>query len=154
MIQAFSVVNNRNQFVQLNTDTWPMHDFITEDAVRGTQRDRMQLPGEWPSFTYQGAMLLHVNGDLVCDTTEAYNIERVRVKTLLSHAPTARQRQRIWGYCTLQYYGMNPMTNDYVMQQVEMPLQALSPSIGPYQFTFKFFDPFWTDVLTGEKFII
>lgn len=154
MIENFTAVNSRNQFVELNTNTWPMHEFITEDAVRGTQRDKMQLQGEWPSFTYQGALLLHVNGDLVCDTTEAYNAERVRVKTLLSHAPDARQRQRVWGYVTLKLYGENPVTNNYVMQQVEMPLQALSPSIGPYQFTFKFFDPFWTDVLTGKRVLI
>lgn len=154
MIENFSVVNNRNQVVQLNTDTWPMHEFIAEEVIRGAQRDKMQQQGEWPSFNYQGPLLLHVNGDLVCDTTEAYNTERRRVKNLLSHSPDVKQRTRTWGYVTFKYYGLNPIKNYYVMQSVELPLQALSPSIGPYQFTFKFFDPFWTDVLTGARYLI
>lgn len=154
MIQSFTVINLRNEVLQLNTDNWPMHEFIAEESIRGVTRDKMQLHGEWPSFKYKGAVLLHVSGDLVQDTTEAYNIERRRVKKLLAPAADIKQRTRHWGYVSIKYYGLNPVNNNYTMENVDMPLEALSPSIGPYQFTFKFADPFFTDVLTGARILL
>ena len=154
MIETFDFVNIQNQTWHFNTDTCPLTSFVVDGSTRMTDRPRMQQHGDWEGFNYLDHDLLHIEGDILRDTTEAYIADRLAIMDIIC-PPPGRQNTRRWGKINLKYYGQEMMTaNCTGDSRPSMPLQGLYPTVGPFQISFKIFDPFWTGVISGNRYLI
>ena len=155
MIESWTFTNLRNQSWSFNTDTCPMHDFTIEGSTRMTDRPRMQQHGDWEGFNYLDHLTVHIEGDLIRDTTELYIAARMQLMAML-HPPPGRQKSRIWGTLTVKYFGFEAVKNRTTGDSyASMPMSAQAPStVGPYMIQWKVFDPYWTGVGTGNRYLI
>lgn len=155
MIESFVFKNLRNQSWTFNTNDCPMHEFNIEGASRMTDRPKMQQAGDWEGFNYLDHQIIHIEGDLIRDTTELYITARIQLLGML-HPPPGRQKTRIWGTLEIKYYGMEIVKNRVTGDgYANMPMSAQSPStVGPYQIAWKVFDPYWTGIGTGKRYLI
>jgi hypothetical protein len=132
-----------------------MHDFTIEGSTRMTDRPRMQQHGDWEGFNYLDHLTVHIEGDLIRDTTELYIAARMQLMAML-HPPPGRQKSRIWGTLTVKYFGFEAVKNRTTGDSyASMPMSAQAPStVGPYMIQWKVFDPYWTGVGTGNRYLI
>jgi hypothetical protein len=132
-----------------------MHDFTIDGATRITDRAKMQQAGDWEGFNYLDHQIVRIEGDLIRDTTELYIAARLQLLAML-HPPPGRQKIRAWGTIDIKYFGQEIMTNRVTGDSyANMPMTAQAPSsVGPYQISWKIYDPFWTGKGTGRRYLI
>lgn len=114
----------------------------------------MQDAGDWQSFNYLGPQIIHLAGDLLADTTEAYITSRLDMMRILC-PPPGRQKYRRWGELYLKYYGQEIMKNAVTLDGYpDIPVDGTNPTVSPYTVNFKVFDPYWIGVGTGTTYLI
>lgn len=155
MINAAKFVNLRNQTLDLNTDTLPLHDYHIDGETRSTDRPHMQDHGSWKSFSYMGPVTVHMEGDIVYGTTADYITARLNMLDILL-PPPGRQRYRYWGTLYIKYEGQTNFFTSKCRHEgyPEIPLQALYPSVSPFMLSFYCFEPHFTEEGTGARVAI
>jgi hypothetical protein len=144
MIELLNFKNVTGQTVQFNTTTLPLTDFNVDVEHRRTERQKQQRHGIWPSFTLLGRMLIHIEGDILYNTSTEYITARLDMLDKLypfnyERNPTARKM----GTLFLQYTGQPVFETDVALDGYpEIPMQALYPGTTPYLITFVSFTPY------------
>lgn len=138
----------------INNDIWPLKEFTPEGSIRGNRVERMEEPGEWPTRTQVGALLIHCGGDLLEDTSGSYIVERMRVLQILIPAGVIEQERKM-GTLTIKYEDFEPMYNDCTLDDYpSLPMQALYPSVTEWSVTFRIFDGFMLGQNTGRAYTL
>jgi len=155
MIETCRFTNLRSQSLSFNTDNLPLHDYHIDGETRGADRPHMQDHGDWQSYGYMGPVTVHLEGDIVYDTTENYITARLNMLDILV-PPPGRQRLRRWGTLYIKYTGQTyEFAGDCRLDGYpEIPLQALYPSVSPFQVSFHVFEPHFTEIGTGRRVLV
>lgn len=126
---------------------------MTVDERTVTDRDRMQLHGTNPTFSYSGGMTLDVTGDLMLDTSENYIIERKAMLLALRGDPDTQPSVRRRGILELQWAGDDEsMKIDVTIMKFSMPITGAYPAYTQYLATFFAFKPWFTGSTSGDLF--
>jgi hypothetical protein len=155
MIDAMNWTNLNGQVWQFNTDTCPLKEFTVEVANRTVAVERMQEHGEWPAYSYQGAMLIHINGDLLYNDATAYMAGRIQMLQTLCPAGVVVNTRRM-GTFNITFTGQEPMYSDDVTLDAlpSIPMRALYPSVTEFDITFKVFRPYLIGAGSGRFYTI
>lgn len=156
MIDKLDFTNLNGQTWHFNTDTCPLKEFIVEIDSRSEEVPRMQEHGIWPAYTYQGKMLLHLNGDILENTPEQYIASRINMLNILVPAGIVVNTRRM-GTITMKYSGMaEDMYQDEVTLDAmpSLPMRALYPSVTEFDITFKIFRPYMIGKSSGRYYTI
>jgi hypothetical protein len=156
MIEDNGVIftNLNGQQLALNNDIWPLKSFEIEGSMRGQRIEKMEEPGEWPTRTQVGALLIHCGGDLLKDTSDTYIAERMRAMNILVPAGVIEQERRM-GTLTVKYNNFEPLINDCTLDDYPMlPMQALYPSVTEYTMTFRIFAGYMIGISSGRKYVL
>jgi hypothetical protein len=155
MIEFFDFTNNNGLTWHFNTDTCPLKEFEVDVDIRTEEVPRMQEHGLWPSYSYAGKMLLHLTGDILQATPQAYIADRIQMLKVLTPAGVVVTHRTI-GKITMQYTGQETMYNDSVTLDAapSIPMHALYPSVTEFQITFKCFKPYMIGAGSGQFYSI
>jgi hypothetical protein len=154
------------QFIDLNGESWlfntadcPLHDWNVDYDVHseGDEDQRMQEHGIWPTRTHVGKALIHLEGELLRDSTADY-VQAARNMKRIIMPKDERQIERKLGDLILRFTGdsediksKNGVTLDGSPQ---LPKTANFPTVGDYMVTFKAFSPFFVGVASGKSYLI
>jgi hypothetical protein len=155
MLDLFDFINLNGQIWHFNTDTCPLKEFTVEVDSRSEEVPRMQEHGIWPSHTYQGKMLIHINGDLLYNTPQLYIAGRLQMLNTLVPAGVVVNTRRM-GTIRMQYTGQEVMYSDDVTLDAmpSVPMRALYPSVTEFDITFKVFRPYMIGAGSGRFYTI
>ena len=156
MIEDNGVVftNLNGQTLALNNNTWALTSFEPEGSMKSTPVERMQEPGEWPTRSIAGALLIPCGGDLLLNDSTAYMAERIRALNILVPAGVVNSERRM-GTVTLYFNGLEPMYNDCTLDDIpHLPMKALYPSVTEFLITFKVFDGYMIGRNSGRYYTI
>src|SRR6266576_1090353 len=128
MIETLDFINLRNQTWHFNTTTCPLKNFVVDGSTRMTDRARMQQAGDWQGFNYLDHELVHLEGDILQDTTELYIANRLSFMSIIC-PPPGRQKNRRWGTLRLKYFGQEVMFNHCTGDSRPLlPIDATNPT--------------------------
>ena len=146
MIDSATFVNVNGYSLVFNDDSLPFREFqVTRDYVR-EDRQRGESHGLWPAHTYMGGMLIHVEGDILRDTSTNYVSKRLDMMRALAPRPHIGQKRS--GTLTCRFTGMTEdVTSQCSVESVEIPMQALAPARSPYMVNWRSADPRFYGVL-------
>jgi hypothetical protein len=119
---------------------------------------RMAAAGEWPSFSYPGALTVHVEGKVIgAGATDAlasadYVTKRLALlDAVLPPIQTLTSRKHAVLRCRLD--GMTEDADtDVIVTSPQIPMVALYPAISEFMITWKGFNPYFTGVTTSTKY--
>jgi len=142
MIESARFTNVNGLYCDFNTNVIPFKVFNTEVDWRFTERSKSQEDGIYPAESNLGKRLFHCEGDLLANTSAEYWQRRLTmIGALMPHAKMGRKSV---GKLEIAFTGINELlTCDACTLDgyPELPIEALSPSAGRYQLSFKSFDP-------------
>lgn len=158
MFDKIEFHNTRGDVIQFNLDPdplgyIPLHKLDFEAAGRGTARTRMESHGEWPTFVYYSSLLIHLEGHILADTVTHYNQFKLGFLEKLMPQPELILTNRLIGTLYLRFHGM---TEDYSAGVTldggmpDIPNEALYPTAGALQLTFKSFKPYMLGETSGD----
>ena len=156
MIEDNGVVftNLNGQSALFNNGTWPLRSFEVNGNMRSSPVERMEEPGEWPTRSTPGALLLHCGGDLLENDSDAYMIERIRVLNILIPAGIVNNERKM-GTLTLLFNSIEPLVGDCTLDDYPvLPMQALYPSVTEWSITFKVFAGYMIGRNSGRLYSI
>ena len=151
--------------VELNTTDgsgnhlYPLHQFevITTLDDPGSAK-KMAAPGEWPKFSYPGAMTIHAEGQLygVGGSDAARATDYITKRLALLDAvlpPVTLLTSRKHGVLRVRMDGMTEDADaDVVVVQQSIPMAALYPANSTFMITWKGFLPYFVGVSSSTKY--
>jgi hypothetical protein len=159
MIDSMYFITVVGERMDWNTDPDPNGYFAVEEVqfepeARSNSRNRMQAQGSWPSYTYFGHMLIHINGHLLAVDSAHYNAYKLRLMRIIMPIDMSYQAQRHVGQFGIRFTGQ---AEDFVTEvgldaAPSITNEALFPSVSPIQLTLKSFFPYMTGVATGRTY--
>lgn len=144
MIENIQFTNINGQtiyFNESNLTKLPTNNMTMEVDARFTERAKSEQHGIYPAYTYWGKRLIHIEGDILCQSAAEYIQQRLALISVLMPRPQVGERKA--GDLAILYTGMGETLNCEATLDgyPELPMTALSPSRTPYQINFKTFDP-------------
>lgn len=158
MLEYFTWTNVLGQSYTFNTALIPLKEFVVEGEVRSEEVPRMQEHGIWPAYSYSGKMLIHINGDILCNTAAEYIQERMKMMQALVPAGIVVNSRKM-GDITMQYTGMEamrtePLTGATLDDYPQIPMRALYPSVTEFDISFKVFRGYMVGAGSGKPYSI
>lgn len=153
--------------VELNTvdgggnHLYPLHTFdITALTDQPAPKKRMAYPGEWPTFHYAAAQIIHAEGQILgigasdLARSQSYITQRLALLDALT-PPVQLLTARTHGTLRVHYDGMAEAAQvECVCTQRSAPMQALFPANTEFMITWKAFEPYFTGVSTATKYYL
>lgn len=148
--------NLDSDYVELGTTISPYSlegfDPKVDQRVNGN-RTKMQRHGLWPSFTYEGGMVIDINGAILADDSDDYNTKRVNLITIIRGDPDTLISVRRMGTLRVIFDGQAEDWETHVtLQEFSAPLEGDSPMYSEYMITFLSFNSWFVGVDTGSKY--
>jgi len=141
--------------ITLNDLNYPLSSFEPEVDREDKQYKKWVAHGEWPSFSYAGAMRIPAEGRILAtgadDTARAtdYVTKRLALCDAFLPSATTPLTSRPHGYLRIKLYGMAEAADaDGHIISFRAPMQALYPSNSEFFVTFKLFTPYFTGAST------
>lgn len=138
----------------LNSYTAPLRRFEPKPQRRTTtDRDKMEVHGVNPAFSYKGGMGIDLEGDLFGDDSTAYVAERKLLVAVIENAtnanhPTLRSTHRLT-------IGLSGETEDWyvdgIIQEWSAPVTALAPSRSEFLITLFGWLPYFIGATTSNR---
>lgn len=158
MLEFLTWTNVQGQSFTFNTDVIPLKEFTTEVDIRTEEVERMQEHGIWPGYSYGGKLLIHINGDILCNTAAEYIVQRMNMLQCLVPAGVVVNTRKM-GDISLQYTGMETMRSESLTGACldaapSIPMRALYPSVTEFDITFKVFRPYLLGAGSGKPYTI
>jgi len=158
MLEYFTWRSINGLSFTFNTATIPLKEFVVEGSIRTEEVPRMQEHGVWPAYSYSGPMLIHINGDILCNTAGDYISQRMQMMNALIPAGMV-VRDRKMGDISLQYTGYEamvtePLTGACLDDYPQIPMRALYPSVTEFDITFKIFRGYLIGAGSGKPYAI
>ena len=158
MLEYFTWTSTLGQSFTFNTALIPLKEFTVEGEIRSEEIDRMQEHGIWPAYSYSGKMLIHINGDILCNTAAEYIQQRMLMMQALVPAGVVVNTRKM-GDISMQYTGMEPMiteplTGACLDSYPQIPMRALYPSVTEFDITFKVFRGYMVGAGSGKPYSI
>jgi len=155
MITLLQYIPNVGSLVELNDLNYPLHEFDIETTIDPREFKKMSESGEWPTFTYPGAMTVHAEGDIVGyggTPTNDYVTKRIALLDAVL-PPIGVLTARHHGTLRLRLDGMSENADALVVcSQQSIPMKALHPAISEFSITWKAFLPYFTGVSSQTKY--
>lgn len=153
MLDKFECHNTRNEVLQLNTATLPLHNVVFSPQPRSSDRPKSGRHGEWPTYLYFGKMLVHIEGDILAQNSSQFNQYKLDLLAKLLPSPVPFQTTRRLGTLYVRLTGQaEDFKGEYTLDGYEIPMEGLSPSRAPFVITLKVFTPYLTGVTTGKYY--
>lgn len=155
MIDLIQYIPNVGSTVTLNDLNYPLHVCEIETTLDPREFKKMSESGEWPTFTYPGAMTIHVEGDIVgYGGTPSVDYVTKRLAILDAVLPPIGVLQaRHHGTLRMKLEGMSENADALVVcSQQSIPMKSLYPSISEFSVTWKAFLPYFTGVSSQTKY--
>lgn len=144
--------------LELNTLVYPIHGFDPVSDYEDASAKKMQNPGEWPTFGYQGAMIIEITGDIVgAASTVAYGNARDAFMLACQAPITATGVQTTRRHGTLRYRQDNWSENadvDYRTISCTAPMTDDFVSVTDFRWSIKCFLPYFIGVGTSNKYVV
>ena len=154
MITLFQYIPNVGSLVELNDLNYPLHVCEIETTLDPREFKKMSESGEWPTYTYPGAMTIHAEGDIVGYGGTPSNDYVAKRMALLDAVlpPIGVLQARHHGTVRIRLDGMTENADALVViTQQSIPMKSLYPSISEFSITWKAFLPYFTGVSTQTK---
>lgn len=138
--------------VTLNDLVYPLNVFEVETNYDTRSFKKASAPGEWPVYSYPGAMTVHAEGAIIGSTSSDYVTKRM---TLLDAIipPIQTLTTRKHGVLRIQMDGWTETADaDVIVTAQQAPLRALNPSISEFMVTWKSFLPYFVGTSTSTKY--
>lgn len=132
-----------------NNNTWALKESNPEPSFKSTPIERSQEPGEFPTRTHPGALMLHYGGDLICDTVENYMVQYLTAVNVWVPAGII-ERERKMGVISIKYYGQEWLDGDCTVDGYGFPMQALYPTVTEFTVSFKVFAGYMIGRISGR----
>ena len=114
-----------------------MKTYQVNDAVK-----KMQFPGRWPTFSYPEYREIHFEGDILGSDASDYNTKERAMRSAFQ-PPHQAYTGRRHGTLYLTFFGDATTYYAYViLQDLDIPQEALQPSWSEYSVTFLSFEPY------------
>lgn len=158
MLEFFTWTNTQGISFTFNTDVIPLKEFTPETDIRSEEVSRMQEHGIWPAYSYGGKLLIHINGDILCNTAAEYIQQRMLMLQCLVPAGLVVNTRKM-GDIRMQYTGMETMVTEALTGACldaapSIPMRALYPSVTEFDITFKVFRPYMVGAGSGKFYTI
>ena len=163
MITKFEIRPNTGSPVELNLMTggvpiYPLKVCDIYTNLDTKEFKRLAAAGEWPTFSYPGALTSHVEGNIIgSGATDALaSADYVTKRLALLDAvlpPIGVQTARKHGVLRCRLDGMTEDADtDVIVTQIQIPMAALFPANSEFMITWKGFNPYFTGVSTQTKY--
>lgn len=159
MIDSMYFVTAVGERMDWNTDPDPNGYFAVEELqfepeARSSDRNRMQAQGSWPSYTYFGHMLIHINGHLLAVDSTKFNAYKLLLMRIIMPIDMSYQQQRHVGQFFVRFTGQDEdfFTNVGLDAAPSITNEALFPSVAPIQLTLKSFFPYMQGLNSGKTY--
>jgi hypothetical protein len=159
MIDSMYFITAVGERMDWNTDPDPNGYFAVEELqfepeARSNSRNRMQAQGAWPSYTYFGHMLIHINGHILAVDSAHYNAYKLRLMRIIMPIDMSYQAQRHVGEFYVRFTGQAEdfFTEVGLDAAPSISNEALFPSVAPIQLTLKSFFPYMIGAATGKYY--
>jgi len=137
---------------EFNNNTWALKEFDAQGSLRGTRVDRMEEPGEWPTRTLPGPLIIHTGGDLNCGTVEEYVEESMGMVNTLVPAGVIELERRM-GTIAIKYYGLEWLVADCAIDDFpHLPKQALYPTVSDWSVSYRVFAGYMVGRTSGRPY--
>jgi hypothetical protein len=151
--------NENDQIMHWNEDPDGNGYFAVEEVhfdldARSNDRNKMQAQGVWPSYTYFGRMLIHINGHILADTSTQLNNYKLRLMQTIMPARFNLAFNRHVGWLYLKFTGQSEYfyTECGLESAPDITNGALAPSVVPCQIALKSFLPYMYGEITGNRY--
>ena len=158
MIDDMYFVNMANETMHWNENPNGNGYFAVEELqmeldIRSQDRNRMQMQGIWPSYTYFGKMVIHISGHLLADTPAQLNVYKLQLMRILMPPRTGLAFYNKIGTFYIKYTGINEYyyTECGLEAAPDIQIGALSPSNVPCSLSLKSFLPYMWGASTGQR---
>jgi len=124
-------VNNLSVRVQFNTDNVPLKHVSFELNNRQTRRPKSQRHGEWPGRFYTGAILVHMDGDILEANSTDFTTTKLAIVNAILPDPTVFPVTDVkLGELQIKLTGMSEVAHaDCTIDgDIDIPMEGLSPS--------------------------
>lgn len=143
--------------VTLNDLTYPLSAFEPESALDVKNFKKMQAHGEWPSFTYLGAMTVVAEGRILgvgaSDALRSadYVAKRLALVDAILPATTTPLTARSHGFLRIQLDGMTEVADaNAVVTSFRAPIAALFPANSEFFVNWKMWEPWFVGASTTK----
>lgn len=152
MLTLFQIRPVTGSNLELNTLTYPLSDLSITTNLDTHDHKKMGAPGQWPSYSYPDAMTIHVEGNVLADTSTAYVTARLALIDAVL-PPLTIQNTRRHGTIRIQLDGMTESAdcNVQVVSQ-SIPMAALFPANSRFMVTWKGFLPYFTGNTSSTEY--
>lgn len=151
MLTKFEVRPNTGSPLELNDLNYPLDVLDIEPNIDPKAFKKLAAPGEWPSFTYEGAMTIHAEGSILGSggtPSNDYVAKRIALIDAVA-PPVGVLTSRKHGVIRIRLDGMTEDADvDVVVVQRAIPLRALYPANSEFLITWKAYLPYFVGVST------
>jgi len=165
MITKFEIRPVSGSALELNLMTagipiYPLHTCDIFTNMDTKEFKRMAAAGEWPSFSYPGALTAHIEGNIIgAGASDALaSADYVAKRLALVDAvlpPIQILTSRKHAVLRIRLDGMTEDADtDVIVTQSQIPMVALFPANSEFMVTWKGFNPYFTGVTTSTKYQI
>ena len=141
---------NRNDPVR-----FPITDFTWTQPTKGDGIPKMERPGQHDRYSQVEVMAINMEGDIVASTTPEYWVNRKELLAVTVPDFEDSQIYRFHSHIQIKIDG-DPETYyaNVVLKDWEAPMEALHPSVTPFQFQWENPFGYWRKVSTNTVAII
>lgn len=157
MLTKVELRNVLGQSIEINeltaSPTYPLNQFNVDVDQRMEEHERMQQHGIWPAYTYDGAMTIHMEGDILAANSPAYVAARRALVDVVRINPLLTVTDRRRGTLIVRFDGeAEDWQADYGKCELDAPLAALSPGRTTFMLELRCFLPYFTGAVTGNPY--
>lgn len=158
MIDSMYIINSNGERFDFTVGTnppnlvYPVKSYAVQIESRGTRNNKMQAHGTWPGPTYLGGANITFEGAVFGDTYTLFNDAVVVLKYYTHPVPSPVTRDNVKnGTLYLKPTGGTKIQTDYAFVDFTMPMDGNTHA--EWQWTIFAFDPFFTDSVSGNRYL-
>lgn len=146
---TFVAANGVNT-VTLNDDTnYPVNKLSWEYPTDGADISKAQTYGQWPTRKFVRKMPIECEGWILSSSSSNY--WSVRKALLLAIVPNPSNTSTNHGRLSITFDDNSSYFADVTLVGFQVPLEALAPTMTPFQFQWEAQLGYWTNYSTGQQ---